>query len=82
MWFIVIVGRLKSFLASSKADKSLTAFLVLLKELLKGQKEANLYFAPLSYLRVDLTGAEFIQDYFVELEQIFCLQPSRNIIEG
>ena len=41
MWFIVNAGRLKSFLTLSKADKSLTAFLVLLKEL-KGQKEANL----------------------------------------
>ena len=38
MWFIVNAGRLKSFLTLSKADKSLTAFLVLLKEL----KEANL----------------------------------------
>ena len=38
MWFIVDAGRLKSFLTFSKADKSLTAFLVLLKEL----KEANL----------------------------------------
>ena len=41
MWFIVNAGRLKSFLTLSKTDKSLTAFLVLLKEL-KGQKEANL----------------------------------------
>ena len=38
MWFTVKAGRLKSFLTLSKADKSLTAFLVLLKEL----KEANL----------------------------------------
>ena len=38
MWFIVNSGRLKSFLTLSKADKSLTAFLVLLKEM----KEANL----------------------------------------
>ena len=38
MWFIVNAGRLKSFLTMSKADKSLTAFLALLKEL----KEANL----------------------------------------
>ena len=38
MWFIVNAGRLKSFLTLSKVDKSLTAFLVLLKEL----KEANL----------------------------------------
>ena len=38
MWFIVNAGRLKSFLTLSKADKSLTAFLVLLKEL----KETNL----------------------------------------
>ena len=38
MWFIVNAGRLKSFSTLSKADKSLTAFLVLLKEL----KEANL----------------------------------------
>ena len=38
MWFIVNAGRLKSFLTLSKADKSLTAFLVLLKDL----KEANL----------------------------------------
>ena len=38
MWFIDNAGRLKSFLILSKADKSLTAFLVLLKEL----KEANL----------------------------------------
>ena len=37
-WFIVNAGRLKSFLTLSKADKNLTAFLVLLKEL----KEANL----------------------------------------
>ena len=41
MWFIVNAGRLKSFLTLSKSYKSLTAFLVLLKEL-KGQKEANL----------------------------------------
>ena len=41
MWFIVNTDRLKSFLTLSKADKSFTAFLVLLKEL-KGQKEANL----------------------------------------
>ena len=39
-------------------------------------------FAPRSYLRVDLTGAEFIQDNFVEMEQISCQQPGRNIIEG
>ena len=38
MWFIVNAGRLKSFLTLSKGDKSLTAFLVLLKDL----KEANL----------------------------------------
>ena len=38
MWFIVNAGRLKSFLTLSKAHKSLTAFLVLLKDL----KEANL----------------------------------------
>ena len=38
MWFIANAGRLKSFLTLSKADKSSTAFLVLLKEL----KEANL----------------------------------------
>ena len=38
MWFIVNAGRLKSFLTLSKADTSLTAFIVLLKEL----KEANL----------------------------------------
>ena len=38
MWFIVNDGRLKSFLTLFKAVKSLTAFLVLLKEL----KEANL----------------------------------------
>ena len=38
MWFIVNAARLKLFLTLSKADKSLTAFLVLLKEL----KEANL----------------------------------------
>ena len=41
MWFIVNTDRLKSLLTLSKADKSLTAFLALLKEL-KGQKEANL----------------------------------------
>ena len=41
MWFIVNAGSLKSFLTLSKADKSLTAFLVLLKES-KGQKEENL----------------------------------------
>ena len=38
IWFIVNAGRLKSFSTLSKADKSLTVFLVLLKEL----KEANL----------------------------------------
>ena len=38
MWFIVNSDCLKSFLTLFKADKSLTAFLVLLKEL----KEANL----------------------------------------
>ena len=38
MRFIVNAGHLKSFSTLSKADKSLTAFLVLLKEL----KEANL----------------------------------------
>ena len=27
------------------------------------------------------TGTEFIEDYFVEQEQIFYQQPSRNIIE-
>ena len=42
MWFIVNAGRLKSFFTLPKANKSLTAFLVLLKEPLKGQKEANL----------------------------------------
>ena len=38
MWFIFNAGCLKSFLTLSKADKNLTAFLVLLKEL----KEANM----------------------------------------
>ena len=30
---------------------------------------------------MELTGAEFIEDYFVEQEQIFYQQPSGNIIE-
>ena len=68
MWFLFNAGRLKSFLTLSKADKSLISFLVLLKE---RKKQTWNPFAPRS-LRVDLTGAEFIEDYFVELEQIFC----------
>ena len=58
---IINTGRLKSFLTLSKMDKSLTAL-----------QTCN-PFAPRSYLQVDLTGTEFIQDNFVEMEQISCL---------